>query len=396
MGVSQHTHGTDNARCLIALALITGQIGRPGTGLHPLRGQNNVQGASDAGLIPMFFPDYKSVEAPDIRAKYEKAWGVKLNPKQGKTVVEIMDAVHADEIKGMYVEGENPAMSDPDLNHAREALAHLEHLVVQDLFLTETAMYADVVLPASGWPEKEGTVTNTNRQVQIGRQAIPMPGDARHDLWIIQEIANRLGCGWNYKGASDVFAEMTTVMPSLNNITWERLEREHAVTYPVDAIDKPGRDVVFDKGFPRPGGFAKLVATKLQPPDEVPDHEYPFILSTGRQLEHWHTGAMTRRAHVLDALEPTAIAQVSRGTIAKLGIKAGDQIRVSTRRGTVELYSRQDDAVPDGVVFIPFAYVEAAANLLTNPKLDPFGKIPEFKFCAAKVEAIKPQREAAE
>jgi formate dehydrogenase major subunit len=232
--------------------------------------------------------------------------------------------------------------------------------------------------------------------VQIGRQAIPMPGDARHDLWIIQEIANRLGCGWKYKGASDVFAEMTTVMPSLNNITWERLEREHAVTYPVDAIDKPGRDVVFDKGFPRPGGFAKLVATKLQPPDEVPDHDYPFILSTGRQLEHWHTGAMTRRAHVLDTLEPTAIAQVSRGTIAKLGIKAGDQIRVSTRRGTVELYSRQDDAVPDGVVFIPFAYVEAAANLLTNPKLDPFGKIPEFKFCAAKVEATKPQREAAE
>jgi formate dehydrogenase major subunit len=396
MGVSQHTHGTDNARCLIALALITGQIGRPGTGLHPLRGQNNVQGASDAGLIPMFFPDYKSVEAPDIRAKYEKAWGVKLNPKQGKTVVEIMDAVHADEIKGMYVEGENPAMSDPDLNHAREALAHLEHLVVQDLFLTETAMYADVVLPASGWPEKEGTVTNTNRQVQIGRQAIPMPGDARHDLWIIQEIANRLGCGWNYKGASDVFAEMTTVMPSLNNITWERLEREHAVTYPVDAPDKPGRDVVFDKGFPRPGGFAKLVATKLQPPDEVPDHEYPFILSTGRQLEHWHTGAMTRRAHVLDTLEPTAIAQVSRGTIAKLGIQAGDPIRVTSRRGTVELYSRQDDAVPDGVVFIPFAYVEAAANILTNPKLDPFGKIPEFKFCAVKIEAIKPLREAAE
>jgi formate dehydrogenase major subunit len=396
MGVSQHTHGTDNARCLIALALITGQIGRPGTGLHPLRGQNNVQGASDAGLIPMFFPDYKSVEAPDIREKYEQVWGVKLNPKKGKTVVEIMDAVHADEIKGMYIEGENPAMSDPDLNHAREALAHLEHLVVQDLFLTETAVYADVVLPASGWPEKDGTVTNTNRQVQIGQQAIPLPGDTRHDLWIIQEVANRLGCGWDYKHVSEVFTEMTTVMPSLNNITWERLERERAVTYPVDAIDKPGRDVVFDKGFPRPGGFAKLVAAKLQPPDEVPDHEYPFVLSTGRQLEHWHTGSMTRRAKVLDAIEPTAIAQVSRGTVAKLGIKPGDPIRVSTRRGTVELYSRQDDAVPDGVVFIPFAYVEAAANLLTNPKLDPFGKIPEFKFCAAKIEAVKPQREAAE
>lgn len=396
MGVSQHTHGTDNARCLIALSLITGQIGRPGTGLHPLRGQNNVQGASDAGLIPMFFPDYKSVENPEIRAKYESAWGVKLPPKKGKTVVEIMDAVHADEIKGMYVEGENPAMSDPDLNHAREALAHLEHLVVQDLFLTETAMYADVVLPASGWPEKDGTVTNTNRQVQMGRAALPLPGETRQDLWIIQDIANRMGCGWNYKHVSEVFTEMASMMPALDNISWDRVDREQHVTYPTAGPDIPGRDVVFEDGFPRPGGFAKLVATKLQPPDEVPDHEYPFILSTGRQLEHWHTGSMTRRATVLDALEPSAIAQVSRGTLAKLGIKAGDQIRVSTRRGTVELYSRQDDAVPDGVVFIPFAYVEAAANLLTNPKLDPFGKIPEFKFCAAKVEAIKPQREAAE
>jgi formate dehydrogenase major subunit len=395
MGVSQHTHGTDNARCLIALALITGQVGRPGTGLHPLRGQNNVQGASDAGLIPMFFPDYKSVEDVETRAKYEAAWGVKLDPKRGKTVVEIMDAIHADEIKGMYIEGENPAMSDPDLNHAREALAHLEHLVVQDLFLTETAVYADVILPASGWPEKDGTVTNTNRQVQVGRQAIPLPGEARHDLWIIQDIANRMGCGWNYKDVGEVYTEMAAMMPALDNISWDRLMREDAVTYPSDAPDKPGRDVVFDKGFPRPGGFAKLVATKLTPPDETPDHEYPFILSTGRQLEHWHTGSMTRRSQVLDAIEPNAIAQVSRGTIARLGITPGDMIRVSTRRGSVELQSRQDDAVPDGVVFIPFAYVEAAANLLTNPALDPFGKIPEFKYCAAKVEAV-PVREAAE
>jgi formate dehydrogenase major subunit len=396
MGVSQHTHGTDNARCLIALSLITGQIGRPGTGLHPLRGQNNVQGASDAGLIPMFFPDYKSVEDPTIRAKFEKAWGRTLPPKKGLTVVEIMDAVHADKIKGMFVEGENPAMSDPDLNHAREALAHLEHLVVQDLFLTETAMYADVVLPASAWPEKDGTVTNTNRQIQLGRQAVPLPGEARQDLWIIQDIANRLGCGWNYKHVGEVYTEMASLMPSLDNISWDRIVREDAVTYPSDAPDKPGRDVVFDKGFPRPGGFGKLVAAKLQPPDETPDHDYPFILTTGRQLEHWHTGAMTRRATVLDALEPSAVASLSRGTFAKLGIAPGDMVRVSTRRGTVVLNARQDDAIPDGVVFIPFAYVEAAANLLTNPKLDPFGKIPEFKFCAAKVEAVPVAREAAE
>jgi formate dehydrogenase major subunit len=396
MGVSQHTHGTDNARCLIALALITGQIGRPGTGLHPLRGQNNVQGASDAGLIPMFFPDYRSVENPEIRAEVENVWNAKLDPKKGLTVVEIMDAVHADTIKGMYILGENPAMSDPDLNHAREALAHLEHLVVQDLFLTETAVYADVFLPASAWPEKDGTVTNTNRQVQMGRQALPLPGDARPDWWITQELARRIGLNWNYKHPSEIYTEMASLMPSLDNIPWERVETESAVTYPADAIDKPGRDVVFDKGFPRPGGFAKLVSAKLQPPAETPDHEYPFILTTGRQLEHWHTGAMTRRATVLDALEPTAVASLSRGTFVKLGIKPGDMVRVTTRRGTVELNSRQDDSIPDGVVFIPFAYVEAAANILTNPALDPFGKIPEFKFCAAKVEAIGPQMEAAE
>jgi formate dehydrogenase major subunit len=396
MGVSQHTHGTDNARCLIALSLITGQIGRPGTGLHPLRGQNNVQGASDAGLIPMFYPDYKSVESPDMIEKYENAWGTTLDPKKGLTVVEIMHAIHDDKIKGMYIMGENPAMSDPDLNHARKALAHLEHLVVQDLFLTETAVYADVVLPASAWPEKDGTVTNTNRQVQMGRAALPLPGDTRQDIWLIQEIARRMGQNWNYKHVSEVYTEMASLMPSLDNISWERIAREGSVTYPADAPDKPGRDVVFDKGFPRPGGFAKLVAAKVTPPDETPDAEYPFILTTGRQLEHWHTGAMTRRATVLDAIEPTAIAQLSRGTVAKLGIKPGDPVRVTTRRGSVELYSRQDDAVPDGVVFIPFAYVEAAANILTNPSLDPFGKIPEFKYCAARVEAIAPQREAAE
>src|SRR5712672_2656511 len=395
MGVSQHTHGTDNARCLIALSLITGQVGRPGTGLHPLRGQNNVQGASDAGLIPMFFPDYKSVGRTDLREPFEAAWGVKLDPKKGKTVVEIMDAVHADEIKGMYVMGENPAMSDPDLNHARGALAHLEHLVVQDIFLTETASYADVILPASAWPEKDGTVTNTNRQVQMGRVALPLPGEARQDLWIIQDLAQRIGCNWNYRHVSEVFTEMAAMMPALDNISWDRVEREHHVTYPVDGPDVPGRDVVFDQGFPRPNGMARLVATKFQAPDEMPDAQYPFILTTGRQLEHWHTGAMTRRATVLDALEPSAVASLSPGTIARLGISPGDPVRVSTRRGVVELSARQDESVPDGVVFIPFAYVEAAANLLTNPALDPFGKIPEFKYCAAKLEAVDPATRVA-
>src|SRR5215475_13962127 len=368
MGVSQHTHGTDNARCLIALSLITGQIGRPGTGLHPLRGQNNVQGASDAGLIPMFFPDYVSVESPDVRARFEAAWGTTLDPKKGLTVVEIMDAVHRNEITGMYIMGENPAMSDPDLNHARAALAHLDHLVVQDIFLTETAAYADVILPASAWPEKDGTVTNTNRQVQMGRRALPLPGEAKLDWWITQEIARRIGLAWNYRHPSEIYAEMASLMPALDNISWDRIEKESAVTYPSDAPDKPGHDVVFGDRFPTQDGRGQIVPAKILPPDERPDAEFPFVLSTGRQLEHWHTGAMTRRASTLDALEPGAVANLSRGTI--------------------ELIARQDDAIPDGVVFIPFAFVEAAANLLTNPALDPFGKIPEFKYCAAKVEPV--------
>ena len=388
MGVSQHVHGTDNARCLIALALICGQIGRPGTGLHPLRGQNNVQGASDAGLIPMFFPDYRSVENADIRASVEKAWGTTLDPKRGLTVVEIMKAVHAGVIKGMYIMGENPAMSDPDLNHVREALAHLEHLVVQDIFLTETAAYADVILPASAWPEKDGTVTNTNRQVQMGRRALPLPGEAKIDWWITQEIARRIGMNWSYRHPSEIYAEMASLMPALDNISWDRIERESAVTYPSDAPDKPGHDVVFGDRFPTQDGRGKIVPAKILPPDERPDAEFPFVLSTGRQLEHWHTGAMTRRASTLDALEPGAVASLSRGTIVKLGIEPGDMVRVTTRRGTIELVARQDDAIPDGVVFIPFAFVEAAANLLTNPTLDPFGKIPEFKYCAAKVEPV--------
>ena len=388
MGISQHTHGTDNTRCLIALSLITGQVGRLGTGLHPLRGQNNVQGASDVGLIPMFFPDYISVEDPERRAFYEKLWGTKLDPKKGLTVVEIVNAIHADQIRGMYVMGENPAMSDPDVQHAREALAKLDHLVVQDLFLTETASYADVFLPASAWPEKTGTVSNTNRQVQMGRQALPLPGNARHDLSIIQELARRIGLNWNYAGPADVFAEMKLGMPSLDNITWDRLERENSVTYPCPAPDQPGQDIVFGDGFPTKSGRGKLVPVEIRPPAEEPDKDYPMVLTTGRQLEHWHTGAMTRRASVLDALEPEAHVSLSPGDMHRMGIEAGAIVRVVTRRGAIELKARPDLAIAPGMVFIPFCYVEAAANILTNPQLDPMGKIPEFKYCAARVEPV--------
>jgi len=388
MGISQHVHGTDNARCLIALALITGQVGRKGTGLHPLRGQNNVQGASDAGLIPMVYPDYQSVQKDEVRKLFESFWGQTLDPKAGLTVVEIMKAIHAGEIHGMYIEGENPAMSDPDLNHAREALARLEHLVVQDLFLTETAFHADVVLPASAFAEKTGTFTNTDRRVQIARPVVASPGDARQDWWIIQEVARRVGLDWNYRGPPEVFAEMAKTMPSLDNITWERLEREGAVTYPVDGPAQPGNDIIFTKGFPTASGRGKIVPAHIRPPDELPDAEYPMVLSTGRVLEHWHTGAMTRRAEVLDEIEPEAVAFMSPRELNRLNLTPGDMLRLETRRGAVELKVRADGDVPVGMVFVPFCYAEAAANLLTNPALDPAGKIPEFKFCAARVAPV--------
>jgi formate dehydrogenase major subunit len=395
MGISQHVHGTDNARCLIALSLITGQVGRPGTGLHPLRGQNNVQGASDAGLIPMFYPDYLSVENAEIRERMEAFWGMKLDPARGLTVVEIMDAVGAGRIKTMYVMGENPAMSDPDLNHVRQALAKLEHLVVQDIFPTETAWFADVILPASAKLEKSGTFTNTNRQVQMARPALPLPGQARQDLELIQDLARRLGLAWNYAGPGEVFDEMAQVMPSLRNITWERVEREGSVTYPCDAPDRPGNEIVFTQGFPTASGRGRLVPADIVPPDELPDADYPLILTTGRLLEHWHTGAMTRRADALDAIEPAAAVHLNHRELTRLGLRAGDRVAVDTRRGSITLTAREDHEVADGMIFVPFCFSEAAANVLTNPQLDPFGKIPEFKFCAARIGPAA-AREAAE
>ncbi|WP_337876665.1 formate dehydrogenase subunit alpha [Elioraea sp.] len=388
MGISQSVHGTDNARALIALALICGQIGRPGTGLHPLRGQNNVQGASDAGLIPMMLPDYRRVGDAEARARFEAAWGAPLDPEPGLTVVEILNAAHERRIRGMYIMGENPAMSDPDAAHARDALARLDHLVVQDLFLTETAALADVVLPASAWPEKTGTVTNTNRQVQIGRAALKPPGEARQDLWIIVELARRLGLDWPHRPVGEVHAEMAALMPSLAHITWERLEREGAVTYPARGPDRPGEEIVFADRFPTPSGRARLVPAGLSDPAELPDDAYPLVLVTGRQLEHWHTGTMTRRAAVLDALEPAPAASLAPAELGRLGLRAGERVRVATRRGAVELALRAEPGLPEGIVFIPFAYREAAANLLTHPALDPFGKIPGFKYCAARIEPL--------
>ena len=385
MGISQHVHGTDNARCLIALTLMTGQVGRPGTGLHPLRGQNNVQGASDSGLIPMMYPDYQRVATPEAKARFEKFWGAELDSKPGLTVVEIMHAAYDGKIRGMYIMGENPAMSDPDLAHARAAMAKLEHLVVQDIFLTETAYLADVVLPATAWPEKDGTVTNTDRMVQLGRKALDAPGEAKPDLWIIQALARRLGLEWNYAGPKDVWNEMRGCMDSIRGITWERLERDSSVTYPCENEGDPGQPVVFQTHFPTATGRGKFVPADLIRADERPDRDYPMVLITGRQLEHWHTGAMTRRSGVLDAIEPEPMASLHPLDLAELRAKPGDVVTVESRRGRIALFARADEGTPRGAVFIPFAFQEAAANLLTNPVLDPFGKIPEFKYCAVKV-----------
>ncbi|WP_322867807.1 formate dehydrogenase subunit alpha [Aquicoccus sp. G2-2] len=391
MGVSQHIHGTDNSRCLISLALMTGNVGRPGTGLHPLRGQNNVQGASDAGLVPMFLPDYRDVTDPGVRAAFNEIWGTQdyQEVETGLTVTEIMDGVHAGDIRGLYIQGENPAMSDPDVQHARAALAKLEHLVVQDIFLTETANYADVILPASAFYEKSGTVTNTNRQVQMGRRAVPSPGEAREDWAITLEMAQRLGLDWHYDSPADVFAEMKRGMKSLDNITWERLANESAVTYPSLGPDDPGQAIVFGDGFPRDEGRARFAPANLIAPDEAPDAEYPMIMTTGRQLEHWHTGSMTRRSMVLDAVEPEANCSLHPKTLRKLGVEPGGMVRLTTRRGTVTVMARADRAVAEDMVFLPFAFVEAAANILTNPALDPYGKIPEFKFSAVRVEKVE-------
>jgi formate dehydrogenase major subunit len=388
MGISQHVHGTDNARCLISLALMCGHVGRPGTGLHPLRGQNNVQGASDVGLIPMVYPDYQSVADPAARAKFEHYWNAELDPEPGLTVVEVTDAIHRGTVRGMYIMGENPAMSDPNVSHARAGLVKLEHLVVQDIFLTETAAYADVILPASAFPEKTGTFINTDRRVQLGRRALDPPGNARQDLDIIQEIARRMGLDWHYAGPEDVFDEMRGCMKSIRGITWDRLGRESAVTYPCDDENAPGQEVMFGDGFPTPTGKGRFVPCDIVPPDDAPNADFPMILTTGRVLEHWHTGAMTRRTEVLDAIEPEAIASLSPADLDALGATEGDMIQVRTRRGAIRIKARLDSAVPGGVVFIPFCYSEAAANILTNDALDPFGKIAEVKFCAARLEKV--------
>ena len=385
MGISQHVHGTQNAFSLINLALITGHLGKPGTGLHPLRGQNNVQGASDAGLIPMSYPDYNSVKIKTNNEKMQKFWNSNLDLNEGKTVVEIIKGINSGEIKGLYVQGENPAMSDPDLIITRKALAKLDHLVVQDIFMTETAWFADVILPASAHAEKLGTYTNTNRQVQIGRNVVDPPKGVKQDWWIIQEIAKRIGLDWNYNSPKEIFDEMKLIMPSLNNISWERLEKENYVTYPVRSQNIPGEDIIFYDGFPTSNNLAKIVPVDLINPNDQLNSDFPLILSTGRLLEHWHTGTMTRKAIILNDLEPDPIVFINEKDSKFYNIDLTREVTIETRRGKIKIKIRYDNDLLPGMLFLPFCFKEAAANVLTNSELDPIGKIPELKYNAARI-----------
>jgi formate dehydrogenase major subunit len=386
MGISQHTTGTDNARCLIALCSITGQVGRSGTGLHPLRGQNNVQGASDAGLIPMMYPDYQEVDRPEARAVFERAWGRELDPERGLTVTEIVGSALTGGVRGMYMMGENPFLSDPNINKVRKALAALEFLVVQDIFLTETCEFADVILPASSYLEKEGTYTNTDRRVQIGRKVLDPPGQARLDWQIIQDISNRIGLEMDYDSPSDVFDELVSLMPNYAGLSYENLGATGKLYPNPDPEHSDGTVVLFDERFGTEDGKAHLVPAEWLPAKELPDQEFPFVLNTGRLLEHWHTGSMTRRSYALDAIQPEAHVYLNPGDAEQLGVTSGDYVRVSSRRGSIELRARLSHRDTPGTCFIPFHFREAAANLLTIDEIDPTGKIPEFKFCAVRIE----------
>ncbi|MEO1994204.1 MAG: formate dehydrogenase subunit alpha, partial [Planctomycetaceae bacterium] len=389
MGISQHTTGTDNARCLISLCLLTGNVGRPGTGLHPLRGQNNVQGASDAGLIPMVYPDYQPVADDAIRARFERAWQTQLDPHPGLTVVEIMDGALEHTIRGMYILGENPFISDPNSNKVRRALAELEFLVVQDIFLTETAEFADVILPASSYFEKDGTFTNTDRRVQLGSRILQPPGEARQDWQILCDIGRRLGISMPYENVSQVFDEFAGLTNNYSGLSHDNLGPTGKLWPCSNPNSDDGQQILFGDRFPTDDGRGLFVACAFQPADELPDDEYPMILNTGRLLEHWHTGTMTRRSSVLHQLAPTAFAAIHPQDLERFGCVSGDDIRVSSRRGTIELQARSDESIQPGSLFIPFHFREAAANVLTTDALDPYGKIPEFKFCAVAVRKIE-------
>jgi formate dehydrogenase alpha subunit len=387
MGITQHTNGTDNVKSVANLALMTGNIGRKGVGVNPLRGQNNVQGACDMGALYNVFPGYQKVSDEGVRAKFDDAWGTTCSDVTGLTVVEMMNAAHEGSVKSMVILGENPMLSDPDITHVREALSNLDLLVVIDIFLSETAALADVVLPAASWAEREGTFTATDRRVQRVRKAIDPIGDSRPDWVIICDIAKRLGSdGFDFESPSSIMEEVTTVTPQYGGVTYQRLE-EDGLQWPCPTTDHPGTPILHVDKFAR--GLGLFSAVEHQEPNELPDDEYPMTLTTGRMMFHWHTGTQTRRTRALDTEVPTGMVELNPEDAERLGIHDGQMVEVSSRRGTIHIPAEVTEKVQPGVVFIPFHFAECAANLLTNPALDPVAKIPEFKVCAVSVEPIK-------
>jgi len=392
MGITQHTTGVDNVLSLANLALLTGNLGKEGAGVNPLRGQNNVQGACDMAALPNVFPGYQKVIEEDKREKFEKGWDVDYLPgNPGLTLMEMMDAAIKGDVKVLYIMGENPLISDPDINHLRQALEKVDFLVVQDIFLTDTARYADVVLPATSFAEKEGTFTNTDRRVQRVRKALEPPGEAREDAWIIAQVASRLGYDMGDVSAPRVMEEIASLTPSYGGITYERLEELGELRWPCPTQDHPGTPILHVGECAR--GRGKFTPVEYKYPAEMPDDEYPLILTTGRLLTHYHTGTMTRRVEPLDELVPDNRLWISPEDAEKLGVEGGEEVAVQSRRGAIRLRAKVTDKMPGGVVFIPFHFGESPANALTNPALDPLAKIPEYKVAAVRVVTGEAMRE---
>jgi len=387
MGITQHTTGTDNVMSTANLAMLTGNIGKPGTGVNPLRGQNNVQGACDMGSLPNVFSGYQAVTNDELRAKMAKAWGVaELPARVGLTVVEMINAAAAGELKAMYIIGENPMLSDPDINHVRQALENLDFLVVQDIFPTEVTALADVVLPAACWAEQDGTFTNTDRRVQMVRKAVEPPGEAKADWEIICQLARLMGASefFPFTSAEEIFAEACQVTPLCHGMSYKALEQPDGLQWPCPSEGHPGTTILHQQQFTR--GKGKFHPIVYKEPAEVPDKDYPYLLTTGRVIAQWHTGSMTRRSPALESEFPESFIEINPEDAKKLGIKDKEPVKVSSRRGEIQVKSLVTDRIKPGIVFIPFHYAEAAANVLTNPALDPIAKIPEFKVCAVKIE----------
>ena len=384
MGITQHKHGTENVFAIANLALMTGNLGRESTGVNPLRGQNNVQGATDMGCIPNFYPGYQKVDLEGVKQKFEMAWGTKLSKKIGLTSTEMIHEAFKGKLKALYIMGENPVISDPDINNTIKALNKLDFLVVQDIFLTETAELADIVLPAACYAEKDGTFTNTARRVQRVRKAVEPPGEAKEDSLIIMELANLFGYNMRYNYIGDVLHEAGKLWPAVAGITYGRIEKE-GLQWPCPTLNHPGTPYLFKAGFPK--GKAAFTSVKYKPSDELPDDEYPFLLSTGRHLFQYHTGSMTRKIEAINKISPDAYMEINPGDAKQLGVDNGESVKVSSRRGSINIKVRISEKILRGMVFIPFHYKEAAANVLTNTALDPISKIPELKVCAVKIEA---------